>query len=361
MPISLQRSLSALTLITTLALATALPAHAGEFGDANTADQSVTLSADTKVASRFALTEAGVLSLLRADIDGNGGPQSGFQYVSMDLYQDANGVPGVKLVESEPLKVNAGDGMFEHEFQVNAVPLPAGNYWIVVHSGDTSGIVRDYGDGTPNWYGNADTYSDGPASSFGAGNTGTVTISAGAVYVPGPVHAGTLGRTSIAASPSGGLTTNVMRGSSWGDIAEDKCVITAVWAYLDGKGGGTGSQQVRAAFYGDVGNPRLPALREFQTETVTIPAGMSARWVRLPLKAPMQHFSGFWPGFHLMLQSGDTTGVVRDYGDGPANWLSRPDLFNDGSDLAYDTTKPVQGTVTMSMYMEYEVPNTPTP
>jgi hypothetical protein len=65
-----------------------------------------------------------------------------------------------------------------------------------------------------------------------------------------------------------------------------------------------------------------------------------------------------------MLQSGDTGGVVRDYGDGPANWVSTPDTFADGStpviDWFYDPNV-TYGTVEMSVYLEYAVAALPAP
>ena len=37
---------------------------------------------------------------------------------------------------------------------------------------DGTPIIRYYADGTGNWYGNADTFSDGASAQFGAGGTG---------------------------------------------------------------------------------------------------------------------------------------------------------------------------------------------
>ncbi len=237
--------------------------------------------------------------------------------------------------------------------------LTPGNYWVVIHTGDTTGVVRDYGDGAANWYSNADTYSDGASATFGAGNTGTVTLSAAAIYLPGAIETRTLGRATVAATPSGGLSANYSRGSSFGayDIPENAS-LDAFWAYLDGNGGASGSQQLRVALY-YISGTSVPYGKALETQAVTIPAGMAPQWVRFPLQAPAG--LGFAPGYQIMLQSGDTGGVVRDYGDGEANWLGLPDAFGDGAIPSFypgHTRQPdlTSGTVTLSIYAEYSVP-----
>jgi hypothetical protein len=155
------------------------------------------------------------------------------------------------------------------------------------------------------------------------------------------------------------LSANFSRGSEAGAInITNAGVVTAFWAYLDGNGGGSGSQQVRVAFYADPRTHNLPADKVYESDVVTIPAGLSPRWVRFPLKAPVeiQQYPGYW----IMLQSGSTAGVVRDYGDGPANWAGFADTFADGavSDFSQGDPGVSQGTVTLSLYIEYAVPGT---
>jgi hypothetical protein len=315
------------------------------------------LTSNTKRGSRVTLPGPGRVLELSAYLDGKGGA-SGTQTLRYALYRDAGGLPSTLVVESEEVAVTAGQAPRWLSAHVPPTDLTAGNYWVVIHTGATAGIARDYGDGAANWYSNADTYSDGPSASFGSGSPGTVTLSAAAIYVPGPVLTQTLGRTTIATTPSGGLSANFMRGSQFGAINVNSAgVVTAFWAYLDGNGGGANSQQLRVVLYANYQTREIPVDKIYQSETVTIPAGMSPRWVRFPLKAPWNITQN--PGYFLMLQSGDTQGVARDYGDGAANWLGLADTFADGAqeDFLEGDTGQTQGTVTLSIYAEYAVPS----
>jgi len=67
-------------------------------------------------------------------------------------------------------------------FSAPQVALTPGSYWVVIQSGGTAGVARDFDDGTStaNWYGNADAFSNGAANPFGSGSTGTVNL---CVYV----------------------------------------------------------------------------------------------------------------------------------------------------------------------------------
>ena len=56
--------------------------------------------------------------------------------------------------------------------------MDPGQYWIVLHTGDTQGIARNRGDGAANWFGNnSDAYVDGPSNPFGTGAAGSGTLS----------------------------------------------------------------------------------------------------------------------------------------------------------------------------------------
>ena len=180
MNVSCRRILLSCVALVALAPIGAAQAQTGHFGKlVIDGPPSAGLAGDFKRGSRFELTQPGVLTMLNALIDGQGGPTSGYQDVTMEVYRDANGVPGVKVAESDPIRLNAQSGGDWRHFYTQAVPLAPGFYWLVIHSagtasGSTPGIVRNYGGGSVNsWYGNADTFSDGGASPFGTGSTGT--------------------------------------------------------------------------------------------------------------------------------------------------------------------------------------------
>ena len=134
-----------------------------------------------KRGSKFTLSETGTLLSLSAYLDGSGGT-AGSQNVRLALYRDSSGVPGAKVAETTAMAIASGTAAGWVTFAAPQTPLSAGTYWIVIHTGGTAGIVRNVGDGTANWYGNADTYSDGASDPFGTGSAGTGTLSVYATY-----------------------------------------------------------------------------------------------------------------------------------------------------------------------------------
>ena len=317
------------------------------------------LTSNAKRGSRFTMSETGRVYELTAYLDGKGGA-AGSQKLRYALYHDSGGLPSTLVTESDEVTVTAGQAGKWVSSHLVPVDLTSGNYWIVIHTGDTGGVARDYGDGAANWYSNADAYADGASATFGSGNSGSVTISAAVLYSPGASQTRTVGRTTIAATPSGGLTANFLRGSSVSATSvPDGATLTGFWAYLDGNGGASGNQQLRAALYGIAPAP-IPYDKIAESDTVTIAAGLSPRWVHFPLTRPVELGGTF--AYLIALQSGDKGGVARDYGDGDANWIGAPDAFADG---ALDDISPggpdktpgfVDGTVTLSIYAEYTVP-----
>ncbi len=94
---SLQRIF--LALVASTALAAVSPAQAVEFGQPDGGTPSSGLSGDFKRGSRVTLTEPGVVTYLKAKLDGFGGPQTGSQFIHLSLYTDVNGRAGCKLAD----------------------------------------------------------------------------------------------------------------------------------------------------------------------------------------------------------------------------------------------------------------------
>ena len=315
------------------------------------------MSANFKRGARFTLSERGFVANLAAYVDGLGGA-AGTQSLRLALYRDAGGVPGTLIGTTDEITVSAGSPGQWRSGWLNYAGTPdeldPGNYWIVIHSGGTAGVARNFGDGAANWYGNADTYSDGASSPFGPGNTGTVTISAAALYVPANVASIKFGRETVGSTPSGGLTANYMRGSAFGGTVEANYgKTTAFWAYLDGLGGASGSQQVRMALYEDDGYSTAQSFKLVESEVVTIAAGTPPGWVRFPITTPVDF--GQAPLYWIGLESGPTGGVVRDYGgDSWDTWGGEAITFSPASAPdVFPHRNYTPGTGTLSVYLEY--------
>lgn len=326
------------------------------------------MTANMKRGSSFTLPERGMLYGITAYLDGNGASlppltAQNFRYV---LYKDANGVPGAKVYESRSdlglRTTEAASWVTETAHPALALTLDAGRYWLVIHTGQTGGVIRNFADGgTGNWYGNADTYSDGASAQFGPGNAGNGTISAFVSYRPGTITEGTMGRTDVGTSPSAGLTANVSRWSSF-ELHDESRPLTGLHAYLDGRGGAAGSQKIRMVVYGmHATQDTSYFVKIVQSQDVTITAGMSPQWVNfpvtsVPLNAP-------YPIYLIALQTGDTAGVIRDYGDSrpnpTGNWYSIADTFADGALDQVPTLATAPNSSTLSVYATYALPPPP--
>jgi hypothetical protein len=324
------------------------------------------MSAQMKRGSSFVLTEQAGVMALSAYIDGLGGT-AGSQPISIGLYEDVNGEPST-LVATGPVpswSVVAGrTGRWVSVLGINGRRwLNPGRYWIVLHTGGPAGVLRYYMEGTGNWRGNADSGAT-PSPIFGAANTGDGTITAHILYFPTSLAFGTIGRTTPGTIPSGALTANYIRGSGFQPSQPfNNAQATALWAYLDGNGGATGSQKVRLGLYqGELTSPQLN--RMAVSDEVTIPAGKPAGWVRFSL--PYNFFS-YTPAeqsktFHVMLLSGSPQGVARYYlSDDADNWRGAPLPYSGGAPASmYLDAGPspgaialTPGTRTMSAYVEY--------
>ena len=302
-----------------------------------------------KRGSSFTITQPVRVQAVSAYLDGLGGPTSGSQDVGLVLYKDTNGAPSELIGSYGTLTIPAG--MQPRWITAEGYGLPElqpGKYWIMIHTSGPTAIARYYFDGTQNWYGNADTFSDGPANPFGAGQAGDGTMSAFISYSPGPFVTQTFGRTTIATSPTPALQANYFQGGLFSAPGEKK-TLSAVYAYLDGLGGGTGSQKMKFMVT-DAGGGMIEV-----SDEVTIPAGMPPQWVRFGL-GPTRLTQD---GYRLFLYVGQDTGVARQYADGPANTVRFLSNYPHVPTLDDGPNDWTPGPFTPSTYAEVRVPATP--
>jgi fibronectin type 3 domain-containing protein len=150
-------------------------------GTTSVGASTTTLAANTKYADKVTLSTTSKISKISAYLDGVSKVAGGSQVVRAAVYADASGSPGALKATSAEVTVAKNVAGAWVDFTFNpAVTLPAGNYWIALHAGATSGIVRLYG-GTASGAGRTavDTYSDGPSDPFG---TATSVNSAWSMY-----------------------------------------------------------------------------------------------------------------------------------------------------------------------------------
>jgi hypothetical protein len=327
------------------------------------------MSSSFKRGSSFQLTEKAILGSFSAYIDGRGGA-SGTQSLHLAIYDDVNGEPSALVAQGEvslwtPIAGRAGRWVTTGPQE--RVPLMPGRYWIVLVTKGTAGVMRYYLDGTGNWRGNANTNANADPNTgavadeiFGTASTGDGTASAYITYTPANIVQYKLGRTTAGSIPSKGLSANFIRGSR-GALPEPLTTdlfMTAMWAYVDGKGGATGSQKLRVALY-DEDEPLVPIGRVAQSAEVTIPAGTPPGWVRFAVP----YTQLFWyKNYVMMMLSGDTAGVARNYaGNEPNAWFGLAAPYANGAPgliwldpFEVPQPPPQRGNGQVSIYAEYQ-------
>jgi hypothetical protein len=314
------------------------------------------MTANQKRASSFTVSGTGMATRLTAYLDGLGG-MSGVQYVQPALYRDANGVPGELVSRGGYITIHSGQpGTWLDSAVLGETKLTPGKYWLALLSSLPGGVARYALDGTGNWYGNADTFTDDFSNPFGAGNPGNGTMSAYLTYQPGTFTPGQFGRADVARTPLKGLRANFLRGSKFEVPETGKTkLVNALYAYLDGYGGASGSQAVRMALYFDSIDDRGPIPGKVaESGVINIPAGTPPGWVRFPVP-PTGVADGPIRKYWIVLHSGGTDGVVRSYGGGAPNWRGISYTFSDGAPDPLDGWwDGPEGDVTLSVYATYD-------
>ena len=136
-----------------------------------------------------------------------------------------------------------------------------------------------------------------------AGSATAVSAATGVVQA-GPQSAdGSFGRAVF--NNMYGLSADRKRASRF--VAPASGSLVALSAYLDGLGGGAGSQQVRFVVFADAGGSPGPLLG--QTGVHTIAQGAAGAWVRLGLANPVSVTGG--SGYFIGNHSGLTQNVAR--------------------------------------------------
>jgi hypothetical protein len=333
-------------------LLTALrPAYSASFGRTTAGViPSAGLRADFKRGSRFVLAEQGTANRVCAWLDARGNGGTGVQSVRMALYRDRNGAPAELLLETGQISLQASQQQPADWYCAGspAVPLAPGTYWIVIHSGGDPGIIRYFYDGAANWYGNADTYADGSADTFGAGGAGEGTISIRVDYLTdSDIHVA--GRRTVGSQVSSPMSSQFKRGSSF-ELTE-KAQLRTINAYVDGLGGASGQQTLTLALYDDVNGEPAGLVTQGTVTSATTFAGSAGHWVTVGPQSPIPLMPGrYW----IVLQTNGDAGVLRYYLDGQSNWRGNANAGASPSPI-FGPAGPGDGTI--SAYITYEPAN----
>lgn len=140
----------------------------------------VTMAADVKRVARFNAPEAGNVSKASFYVDGLGTGGIGPQACRAIIYDRLDAL----IAQSDEIVVPLGMAAKWLDFVFpklkGGLALPAGDLFLGIHCGGYPNTIRVYGSGPHGMGGkfNADTYSDGPAASFGAATATTSDLSA---------------------------------------------------------------------------------------------------------------------------------------------------------------------------------------
>ena len=327
------------------------------------------MSSSFKRGSSFVVSQTGSLQSLNVYVDGLGGA-SGVQNMTLALYDDVNNQPSA-LVTQQPVRFGqpapGRSGRWVTALsQFEDIPLVPGRYWLMIYTTGQAGVLRYYHDGTAgSWRGNA---NPGTSASglFGAASAGDGALSAYILYRPKNVFQDNFGQPAPGTVPSKGLSADFIRGSittnPW--AIGGPLYMSALWAYLDGRGGATGSQKVRLAVYEVYDRSLTPMSLIMQSAEVTIASGTPLGWVRFAVPYTRVGWAG---KYAIMIETSGTAGVVRAYATNEPNlWLGAPTPYASGppSALYQEGNAPGQpllqtGTGRVSVFGNYQVVYTP--
>jgi hypothetical protein len=141
------------------------------------------MRADFKRASSVVLPRRATVYGINIFIDGLGGGEGAGQAFDVELYADDNGKPGARLtaVNLSGMIAPGHIGRWVTA-EFGSTLMEPGRYWISILTGQSTGILRYFMQGTGNWYGNVNEWYDNASSPFGPATPGDGTISANLVY-----------------------------------------------------------------------------------------------------------------------------------------------------------------------------------
>lgn len=290
------------------------------------------LIADFKRGSRFTTTESATVKDLCVYLDGNGGG-AGTQSVQTLIYSDINGVPGKKLVDgvSWTIHDHAAAQWYCRPAEYVAVLRP-GKYWVAILTSGPDSVLRAYTSGaTQNLYSAADSYSDGPAATFGSGSVEAGTLAAYATYYPSS-QIRNAGKMTIGAQPSYGMEAYYKRVSSF--VMPEAGKLWAINAYLDGFGQGAPdvTGEFRYILYNDANGVPGDKVYEgdYRPMRGTTPAKWNSEWVQFnfnPNNRPTLTAGRYWVGFFSGFTANSTIRYYYDHISTP-NWYGNDEAFN---------------------------------
>jgi hypothetical protein len=192
-------------------------------------------------------------------------------------------------------------------------------------------------------------YSDGTDDSFGSCDAGNGTISGFLSFEPGDfTNGGLIGNLagSAGATPSSGMSANFIRVSKF-TVTDPDASMRFVYAYLDGLGGGTGTQPVKIVVYDDSPGHKLVG----ESYPIDVTAGAAPRWYVTTLPTPVRLPPG---DYYMGYFTGPNAGVARNYSTPTPNWLGIGANYAAGAPTILDPppADATTGSVTLLLYGE---------
>jgi len=159
------------------------------------------------------------------------------------------------------------------------------------------------------------------------------------------VDAGTFGGTTLAGAMAQ-VTSNYKNVSAF--TMSDSGVVTALCAWMDGLGPGSGNQALRFVLYADSGG--APAALLAQSDEIMVVGGSALAHYRAPvIGGPTISPGTYWLGFI----GGPAEGVARlSYEFIPSSQLYDADIYNDGPSNPFGTADGV-GSYQSQVYAQY--------
>src|SRR5581483_10082825 len=161
------------------------PPGPATFGTTSVGSSSTSFTSDHKQVNEYALGTSGTVSKLSVYLQS--ASKRGQQQLRGVIYADSGGQPSALIAVSNQLTFSKSNSAGWYDLPLGTpVHLAAGNYWIGILSGATSGVAGyRYSTLTGSRDTNSNTYTSGASNSFGSLTTDSQQMSLYATYTPG--------------------------------------------------------------------------------------------------------------------------------------------------------------------------------
>ena len=138
----------------------------------------------------------------------------------------------------------------------------------------------------------------------------------------------------------------------------ENAYVSGLSVYGDGKGSGTGTQQMSGIIYSHNPSSSIPQLLQSTTNPISVLKGASKQWLNMNFETPVFLVAGdYWLG----IQTGNSPDIIRYYYTSSTGAMKeKDDAYSDGPTIIFSASEGASNFVTTNKKMWIKVVTRPT-